>query len=302
MKKIIKLISLLSICVLSINSSMAASAKIGPCQEQVCKDYFKQYKKYSKLGYADAMVTFAEMYYYGYGTKKSIKKALKQYRSAAKWGSVKGQYKTGIMYLNEEEVKDVENGVKYLKKAARKGHVNAAMLLGIIFFSEEHFEQDLSEADKWLTRAYQKKHPKMSSFLNYMKSTKHFNENNFPDLTAEIAENPLPVEATPVNTNEEIVKSTSSKVKSPENIAKKDKVEVITVYGSLPDRFDAQIASLRNTYPEKHAENTGSKIIGKNCAQTLSCGMTSDEDFVRLADHFAGHHAVLKFKSEGIGW
>jgi hypothetical protein len=300
MKKTIKILSILFIGLIGVNnSSYAASAQMGPCDEQVCVDYFKQYKKYAKLGYADAMVTLAEMYYYGHGTKQSLKKAMKQYRSSAKWGSVKGQYKTGIMYLNEEEIKDVEEGVKYLKKAARKNHVTASLLLGIIYSSEKYFEQDLSEADKWLTKAYKKKHEKAAAYVEYLKSTDKFTAKNFPDLTKEVAANPIEV-ATVVSKTSPA--KSQDKDSNAQQAAKKDDVEVITVYGSLPDLLDAQLASLRNTYPEKHAQNTGSNIIGKNCAQTLSCGLTHSEDFVRLTRNIMGHQAVLKFKSEGIGW
>ena len=279
---------------MAINNSFAASAKIGPCMDKICVDYFKEYKKYARLGYADAMVTLAEMYYYGHGTEKNIKKALKQYKSAAKWGSVKGQYKTGIMYLNEEEVKDLDDAVKYLKKAARNKHVNAALLLGVIFFSEDYFEQDFSEADKWLTKAYEKGHKKAPAFVEYMKTTEHFNTENFPDLIEAISENPIKIADRADNVDN--LQKTTQLAHQPQS---KKKMEVITVYGSLPDLFDAQLASLRNTYPEKNAQNTGSKIIGKTCAQTLSCGLTHDEDFVRGIRQVMGDHAVATFKAEG---
>ena len=69
MKTITKLAAILFFSTIGTNS-FAATATISACQEEVCKDYFKQYKKYARLGYADAMVTLAELYYYGHGTEK----------------------------------------------------------------------------------------------------------------------------------------------------------------------------------------------------------------------------------------
>ena len=266
--------------------AIAATATIEACQEDICKDYFKQYKKYARLGYADAMVTLADLYYFGHGTKVNLKKALKQYKSSAKYGSVKGQFKTAMIYLNNEEYKDVDEGIKYLKKAARNGHDTAALLLGVIYFQSDYYEQDLEESDKWLALAHSKNNKKVPAFIKHIKSTNTFNANNFPDLTAAIAENPIETVRKPSPTP-----STTSSANTKET-------EVITVYGTLIDLFDAQLASLKNTYPEKGAQNTGSRIVGKTCAQIMSCGTASSADFNRGIRNIMGDNAVAIFRVE----
>jgi len=293
MKKTLLLISIISFGLLSSNTALAATAKIGPCAEDVCVDYFKKYKKYARLGYTDAMFTLGEMYYFGHGTDKNVKKALKQYKNAAKYGSVKGQYKAGILFLNEEDVKDIDDGIKYLKKAARNNYVNASLVLGMIYFSKDYFEQDHAEADKWLAKAYEKGHKKAPEFVERMKATEGYDAANFPELMTAIADNPIAIVKAPEKT------SATQVAKQPSN---KSKMEVITVYGTLPELFDAQLLSLRGAYPEKYAKATGSNIVGNTCQKSIACGMTFDGDYERLANHFMGHHAVVAHKREGIGW
>ena len=302
MKKALTLISIFVAVLLSCNT-FAATATIGPCQDSGCVDYFKKYKKYARMGYSDAMVTLAEMYYYGHGTKINMKKALKQFRSAAKYGSVKGQYKTAMMYFNNAKFKDLDEGIKYLKKAARNNNVGSSFMLGIMYFSPDFYEQDFEEADKWLSNAYRKGYKKMPVYIEFMKKSGHFKETNFPNLMEEIENSPItiakvsPAEVEPAQAKVAPVKSkafTKTSGQTAEN-SKKSDIEVITVYGNLNDIFDAQLASLRNSYPEKGAQNTGSKIIGKTCAQTMSCAPNSNADFKRGVKMIMGDHAVATF-------
>ena len=60
----------------------------------------------------------------------------------------------------------------------------------------------------------------------------------------------------------------------------------------------AQLASLKNTYPEKGAQNTGSRIVGKTCAQIMSCGTASSADFNRGIRNIMGDNAVAIFRVE----
>ncbi len=289
MRKILMLVSLISFSLLNSNTSFAGTAKIGPCAEAVCVDYFKKYKKYARLGYTDAMFTLGEMYYFGHGTDKNVKKALKQYKNAAKYGSVKGQYKAGILFLNEKEVKDIDDAVKYLKKAARNNYVNASLVLGMIYFSKEHLEQDFAEADKWLAKAYEKGHKNVPEFIEHMKATKGYNTADFPDLMKAIAENPIAVVKKPTSPPASQVAQQSSS---------KSDIEVITVYGTLPDLFDAQLLSLKGAYPEKYAKATGSNIVGNSCQKSIACGMTFDGDFERLVGNVMGNHSVNAHRQE----
>ncbi|MEW6998717.1 tetratricopeptide repeat protein [Colwelliaceae bacterium BS250] len=283
----IKLILILVFSSFSINSF---AAKIGPCQTDECVGYFKEYKKYARAGYADAMATLADLYYYGHGTDINLKMALKQYKSAAKYGSVKGQYKTAMIYLTDKEYKDLDQGVKYLKKAARNKNKDAAFLLGVIYFKPKFYERDFSEVDKWLTQAYKQRHKKANSFIDVMKESGEFNSENFPDLIDEISSNPIQVE---------IAKTDSDQLEISQQPAPADNagasMEVITITSNLHDMFSSQIASLRNTYPEKGAQTTGSKIIGKSCAQTMSCGVVNMNDYNVMVGNIMGAHSVAMF-------
>jgi len=315
MKKILLLISIL-VAGLFSEQTFAATATIGPCQKASCVDYFQKYKKYARIGYSDAMVTLAEMYYYGHGTEINKKKALKQFKNAAKYGSVKGQHKTAMMYLNNEEFKDVDKGIKYLKKAARNKSTGSSFLLGIMYFDKDFYEQDFEEADKWLSKAYRGGFKKMLPYIELMKKSDHFNKTNLPDLIDAIKESPITItENTPVT----IAKVASVKPASTKPIATKSKkltkisaekaenasknnVEVITVYSNLNDILDSQLLSFRYALPEKGAQSTGSRVIGKTCAQTMSCAPTSQADFERGIRLVIGDHAVAQFSEAFRGY
>ncbi len=306
MKKTLILIVILATALLSFNT-FAATATIGPCQDNSCVDYFKKYKKYARMGYADAMVTLAEMYYYGHGTEKNMKKALKQFKSAAKYGSVKGQFKTAMMYFNEEFL-DLDKGIKYLQKAARNNNADASFLLGIMYFDPDFYEQDFEEADKWLSKAYRKGYNQMPAYITLMKKSGHFTEANFPDLIEAIEDIPLTItEVAKVKVEPTELVQTESKDltlasnQTAESSTKSD-VEVITVYGNLNDILDSQLLSFRYTSPEKGAQSTGSRIIGKTCAKTLSCAPTSNEDFKRGVRLVLGDQAVATFSESFRGY
>ena len=310
MKTALPLISILVASLLSFNAS-AASAKIGPCKEKICIEYFNKYKKYARIGYTDAMVTLAEMYYYGYGTEKNMKKALKQFKSAAKYGSVKGQFKTAMMYFNTPELEDLDDGIKYLKKAARNNSVDSSFLLGIMYFDDNFYEQDFDEADKWLTQAYERGYDKMPAYIKLMEKSEHYTENNFPNLKEAIAANPMnlahsdQVSVQPEGAEETATTGTDNATNTSDeaNSSSTGKdIEVITVYNDLPQILDSQLTSFRYSLPEKGAQNTGSRIIGKTCAKTMSCAPTSNEDFKRGVRLVLGDHAVATFSESFRGY
>ena len=298
---------LLNITLYSFNSY---SVPIPACDTAECKSYFKQYKKYSKAGYSDAMTTLGDLYMSGHGTEKNAKKALKQYKKGAKYGSINGQFKAGMVYLNYEDFKDIPKGVKYLEKAARNKSAEAAFLLSVIFFKEDFYERDYSKSDKWITKAYRANHRSAASFIHFLEESNVLNQNNYPDLLAAIEDKPLP----PIKTAEEEVEKTQiasvqkqnqshepsaqqqsshQKVEHP----KDGKTEVITVTTTLHDMFAAQLDSLKGTYPQKGDVGTGTKIIGRSCDEMLSCGAASKEDFQRLITSIVGVSAADAFRS-----
>lgn len=317
MKKSLALITVLVASLLCYKAE-AASAKIGPCQETQCVEYFNKFKKYARIGYTDAMVTLAEMHYYGYGTKRSLKNALKHYKSAAKYGSVKGQFKTAMMYFNHEEFADLDKGIKYLKKAARNNSVDSSFLLGIMYFDANFYEQDFDEADKWLTKAYTKGYNKMPAYIELMKKSGDFTQTNFPDLMDAMKDNPIVItqdtstqeemaekEPAPLEEREATIKTAQASISADKQesvVAPKSEVEVITVYNDLPKVLDAQLITFKYSLPEKGAQNTGSRIIGKTCEKTMSCAPTSNEDFKRGVRLVLGDHAVATFSESFRGY
>ena len=65
---------------------------------------------------------------------------------------------------------------------------------------------------------------------------------------------------------------------------KESEMEIITINSTLHEKFAAQLAYLRNTYPQKRNIGTGTRIFGKNrtCEKMVSCSMPSKQDFMRM--------------------
>ena len=286
MKILFKFALLLCSSLFAVQSSAAV---IGACQDEECVRYFKEYKKYAKAGYADAMATLADLYYYGHGTEANLNKALKQYRKAAKYGSPKGQYRAAMLYLNDKNVRDLGKGVKYLKQAARSHNLDAAFLLGMIYFKPNYYERDLEEADKWLTRAYEGGHMKISGFIDFMKASEGFSAGDFPELWAAIERDPSQLEAA----KNAALAEAAQAARNPElTQQQREQIEVITVTSDLHDLFEAQLAGLKNTYPDKGGVNTGSMLIGRNCKKTFSCATTSISEYNNAVKNIMGQQSV----------
>jgi len=221
-----------------------------------------------------------------------------------------------MMYLNNEEFKDLDKGIKYLKKAARNNSTGSSFLLGIMYFDKDFYEQDFEEADKWLSKAYRGGFKRMLPYIELMKKSDHFNETNLPDLIDAIKESPITIAEAPpvtiakvapikpVSTKSIPAKSEAFTKTSAEKAghAPKSNIEVITVYSNLNEILDSQLLSFRYASPEKGAQSTGSRVIGKTCAQTMSCAPTSQADFDRGIKLVMGDHAVAKFSEVFRGY
>jgi len=286
-KNTLKLFAVLSTILYSFNSFSVA---IPACDTNECKADFKQYKKYSKAGYADAMATLGDLYFNGHGTDKSLKKALKSYKSAAKYGSIKGTHRAAMIYLNNEEYKDVPNGIKYLKKAARNKSSEAAFLLGMIYYKKDFHVRNFGQSDKWITKAYQAKHKKTAALIRSIEKSNELNTDNYPELLEVLSEEPLPEQK--VKTEQTLTASTQQKtIKHP-----KDKnIEIITVTSDLHEMFAYEISSLKNTYPQKGAVSTGTKILGRSCEKMLACGAMDKGQLGILINNIMGDGAVATF-------
>jgi hypothetical protein len=283
----LKFFILLSTILYSFNSFSVA---IPACDTNECKKDFKQYKKYSKAGYADAMATLGDLYFNGHGTDKSLKKALKSYKSAAKYGSIKGTHRTAMIYLNNKEYKDVPKGIKYLTKAARNKSSEAAFLLGMIYYKKDFHVRDFGKSDKWITKAYQAKHKQTAFLIRSIEKSNKLNADNYPKLLEALSEEPLPVKA--VSNDQTLTASTQQKtIKFP----KDNNIEVITITSDLHEMFAYEISTLKNTYPQKGAVSTGTKISGRSCEEMLSCGSIDKGQFGILVNNIMGDGAVATF-------
>ena len=279
-----KIVTFVVAC-LSINT-VTHAAEISACESAECVSYFKKYKKYAKAGHARAMVTLGELYYHGYGVDKSLKKALRQFRRAAKYGSILGQAKAGLVYLTEPEFLDKDEGLKYLKKAARNKDGGSAFLLGIIYNDKEYGFYDPQESDKWLSKAYRYRNREVRSYIEKIRFDKDFTANNFPKVSKLIAT--LATSSKEVQPND-LVASTDTKPVSAILWPEDESMEVITVSPpTLIEIFDEELADLKNAYPEKYAVGTGTNIIGRSCEHMVSCNVTSKADFERLLDSMDG--------------
>ena len=277
-KNTLKFFILLSTILYSFNSFSVA---IPACGTNECKEDFKKYKKYSKAGYADAMATLGDLYFNGHGTDKNLKKALKSYTSAAKYGSMKGTHRAAMIYLNNEEYKDIPKGIKYLTKAARNKSSEAAFLLGMIYYKKDFHVRDFDQSDKWITKAYRAKHEHTASFIRSIEKSNLLNTDNYPELLEALAEEPLPEKAINNDKDQVLAASTQQKtIKHP-----KDKnIEIITITSDLHEMFAYEIASLKNTYPQKGAVSTGTKISGRPCKKMISCYNMDKATFKRVVD------------------
>ncbi|NMP17635.1 tetratricopeptide repeat protein [Thalassotalea sp. Y01] len=264
------------------------------CDSEECLHYFKEYKRKTREGYADAMETLASFYHVGYGTEVNLELALKWYKRAAKYFSVVGSYKAGVFLLTEPDYYDFEQGVSYLKKAGRAKYGDANYLLTVIYTSEEFIDADYQKADKWLTYALQGKHDKSIAYCKYMLANNVMTEQRFSaayelcqkaqikpvtNTTEKIAnaQQSVPINESDSNTSSVIAQADS------DDAAPKGEMEVIEVTPmSLPEMFEADLAYLKNVIAEKRRMTTGSRIYRRPCSLTLSCSEMQMDEFARI--------------------
>lgn len=278
-----KINNLLLTLILALFSITSYSAEMSQCNTEECRQYFKKYKNYARIGYADAMSALGEFYYHGYGTEKNLDKALKQFRKATKYGSYAAPVKVALLRLTEPNLRDTEEAIKYLKKAARMKHPDANFLLGMIYYSKTFGEYDIELSDKYLTKTYVLGHKFMNQFLDYMQSENRLIPDDFPKLTA------LLKNVEPKNKLKTVLlKSTKQQDKnayvSPKN-ALSDNIEVVEINApTLTAIFDQQFDIFDSSIPEKNS-GTGTLIIGRTCDQMLSCKTVNKDDFKRMVGY-----------------
>lgn len=272
------------------------------CLDAECVTYFKEFRQYAKRGYADAMYALGDMYWVGYGTKKDPSSAIKTYRRAAKFGSSLAQFKLGYIYLTDKENFDYDESLKYFKKAARNGSGQSSFILGVIYYRGQLGEKSLSDADKWLTKAYEQNNKQVREFIEHIYLKGEVNADNLPDVYEIITNLAKETEA---NSEQQVVakksngaiqNKTSDSIETqqaPNSKAKRkstfrwpedDGTEVITVRApSLIEIFDYEIQRFSHISPEKYRVNTGSKIFSQTCERNLTCTGMSISQYQILA-------------------
>jgi len=257
--------------------NQAQAAKLEPCMTQTCVDYFNKWKKMSYRKYNTALSVMGELYYQGYGTEKDIDKSFKYFRKAARYKYTYAEYRTAIFYLSEEGYIDNDDGIKYLKKAARKGHSQSAFLLALSYGTGELTEKDTQESDKWLAKAISGKNSKAKHYASFLHNNGGITHDSYPKIATMI---------------QLLSKQTVSKeqLEFTELVADNNTIqwptdsdiEVIQVSApTVEDIFDNELAYLRINPPPSRG-TTGTRIVGKTCADMVSCNAVDKADFERL--------------------
>jgi len=261
----------------SILPTTAQAAKIEACMTQECIEYFNKWKKMSYRKYNTALSVMGELYYQGYGTEKNLDKSLKHFKKAAKYRFSYAEYRTALFYLAEEEYLDTDRGIKYLKRAARNGHTESAFLLALTYGTGELTDKDTEESDKWLEKAIQGKNGKSKSYASYLHQSGELTYQDYPKVSTMITL--LREEAKPVTLAEQTyLMVEETKIQWPEE----SDIEVLQVSApSVEAIFDDELAYLTMNPPTSKG-GTGTRIIGRSCADMVSCGSPSKEDFERL--------------------
>lgn len=275
-------LKVLALTLVVVTSSMltpttAQAAKIEACMTQECIEYFNKWKKMSYRKYNTALSVMGELYYQGYGTEKNLDKSLKYFKKAAKYKFTYAEYRTALFYLEEKEYLDTDRGIKYLKRAARNGHTESAFLLALTYGSGELTDKDTEESDKWLNKAIKGKNSKSKSYASFLQQSGELTYKDYPKVSTMIAL--LREEAKPITQAEPTdLMVEETKIIWPEE----NDTEVIQVSApSVEAIFDHELAYLTISPPASQG-STGTRIIGKSCADMISCGTSSQGDFERL--------------------
>lgn len=269
MKKIITILPLIiSSCL--ITSFDAKASFLPECNTAECKEYFKAYRILTKRGHSSAMAMLGELYYAGYGTDKNLKKALKWYKRAGKYGNLDAKYKAGVLYLQDTKLKDPEEGIEFLSFASRRHHSRSSFLLGKLYLGSELVEQDMAKADEYLAKAYAQNDSAALKYAHDLYMHPKTESLPLPKLYALVKQKVT--EVTPSQASA----STTKQVDFPVN-----EMETIEVSQStFADVFQNHIKILNHTTPDT-SRGTGSNIAGQTCAKLWACSSHGDGERIR---------------------
>ncbi len=103
----------------------------------------------SAEGHVRSTVLLGICYQEGFFVEKSLPMAFDYFKRATFLGSVNGEYRLGVMMLQDDLYRDVEKGVQHVKNAAARGLKDALNTLGDIYCKGIGVKADLSEAEKY---------------------------------------------------------------------------------------------------------------------------------------------------------
>lgn len=149
-------------------------------RDEFYKDAFDWYARAALNEDAYAYNMLGSMYRHGYYVKQDKDRALKNYKMAAKLGSVDAQYFLGFCHSNGGHLgditcdveKDQSEAFKWYKMAAERGNVTAAYYIGVMYYEGSIVNQNLEEAEKWLTFACHGGHEGAKKYLNKINGIK----------------------------------------------------------------------------------------------------------------------------------
>lgn len=253
-------------------SVFAEPVKIGKCDTSQCKEYFKDYKRYAK-SHIDAAAMLGDMYLNGYGTEIDKEEALDAYMKAARWGSVLGRYKAGLLMLTSDDADDREDGLTYLADAAKRGHPSAIYFMGEVLSNDRYGFKNLEIADEWIAASIKSQNRNVIYVLSRLNEEGVLTAEKMP-LTVAAVER-APDSLFPGNESKEL----TAMRRPPED----DRFEVLEVNGpNLREVLDHGLELFKALPRDIHKKSTGTRIRGRDCDDVFSCSSVPAENWQRF--------------------
>lgn len=146
----------------NINYLIGIYYMAGDVKNNIKPDFKKAMKYFLKdsNNIANANYRIAELYFYGYGTKKDLKKAIYYLEKAmdkkfVDYEAVRPIALVAIGRIYAKELKKPEKAIPYLLEAAQKyDKVEAQLALAFMFRRGEGVKENTNEANHWIQKAY----------------------------------------------------------------------------------------------------------------------------------------------------
>ncbi len=117
-----------------------------------------QFKIASEKGNSNGDYYIGHFYDNGLGVEKNIKQGIKWYQQAAAKNNTGAMNDLGIIFLNNEQYKDVPTVIKWFKQAAEQDNNGAMYNLGVIYYYDDYGVKNTAESYNWYRKAADKKH------------------------------------------------------------------------------------------------------------------------------------------------